>query len=90
MHKGYVYLIHFDKKFHHARHYIGWSKEYPLNKGGRLEAHKKGNGAKILRALVQRNIGFRIVQIWHDQDGFYERKLKNYKKASTFCWKCKK
>ena len=89
-HKGYVYLIHFEEKLHHAGHYIGWSQEYPLIKGGRLDTHKKGQGARILNALVERGIGFNVVQIWHDQNGFYERKLKNRKNAGRECWKCKK
>lgn len=86
---GYVYLIHFDKPLCHAKHYIGFSEEYPLKKGGRIDKHRKGQGAKILRALVDKGIGFRVVQIWHHQPRGFERKLKNQKNASRICSDCK-
>jgi predicted GIY-YIG superfamily endonuclease len=85
---GHVYLIHFDKKLHHALHYIGFCEDGNLD--SRFQTHKSGGGAKILRALNQKGIGYNIVRTWKNVDRNFERRLKNYKKSSCFCPKCNK
>ena len=39
-----VYLIHFSVKYRHSQHYIGFAKDVKK----RFEAHKKGQGARLL------------------------------------------
>lgn len=83
-----VYLIHFDKKLHHAQHYIGFVDE-PVHKlGKRVEYHRKGKGSKLLKALVEKEIGFSVIRTWDDGDRNFERKLKNQKKSSRLCPIC--
>lgn len=83
-----VYLIHFDKKYYHAQHYIGFVDE-PIHKlEKRIEYHKKGRGSKLLKVLVEKGIEFSVVRTWPDGDRNFERSLKNKKKASRFCPIC--
>lgn len=83
-----VYLIHFEKPFRHARHYIGFV-EHARNLNRRLEHHRAGRGSRLLRAVAQAGISFEIVRIWAEGDRSFERKLKNRKEAPTFCPVCK-
>lgn len=84
-----VYLIHFNKKFSHAQHYIGFVDHL---KGhtfeSRLEYHKKGADSKLMRAVTQAGISVRVADIWPDGDRNFERMLKNKKKARCFCPIC--
>ncbi len=80
-----VYLIHFDQKFHHAQHYLGFVDH--LNNHtleSRVEYHKKGKGSRLLRAVALAKINFDVVRTWPDGDRNFERSLKNKKKASQF------
>lgn len=81
-----VYLIHFSKPFHHARHYLGYTED--LKK--RLHHHKKGTGSRLLRAVGEAGINFRVVRTWPDADGHFEQKLKKGKNSSKLCPICKK
>lgn len=58
--RGTIYLIHFDRPFKHARHYIGWSSNTPK----RFEAHIAGRGSKLLAAVAAAGIGFNVVRVW--------------------------
>jgi hypothetical protein len=68
---GTVYLICFDRPFHHARHYLGYTE----NIIGRLERHQSGHGSKLLRAVNEAGIKYGIVRIWEGVDRHFERKL---------------
>lgn len=81
-----VYLIHFDKPLHHARHYIGYAEDYNVAK--RLEHHRAGRGARLLAVLNALGIGYQIVRTWPHAGKHFERHLKNMKKTSKFCPVC--
>lgn len=83
-----VYLIHFDQKLHHAQHYIGFVDHPAHSLESRLEYHKKGLGSKLLRAVGQKGIEFKVVRTWEEGDRNFERKLKNQKNASKLCPVC--
>lgn len=85
MNKGQVYLICFHEKYYHAKHYIGFARN-GVDK--RIERHRKGQGARLLRALVLAGIGFDVVRVWDDVDRHFERKLKKRKNAKHFCPNC--
>jgi predicted GIY-YIG superfamily endonuclease len=70
-----VYLIHFNTKFHHCQHYIGYSADDLFF--ARIEHHKKGTGSALVRAVNLAGIGWAVVRIWPLQDGNFERKLKS-------------
>lgn len=79
-----VYLIHFDKPFKHAQHYIGYTEHFEE----RMDCHKHGTGSRLLRAVNKAGIGWKVVRTW-EGDGNLERRLKNWKKASQLCPVCK-
>ena len=84
--KGFVYLIHFNTKLHHAGHYIGFS--FDVDK--RFQAHKEGKGGRLLQVLNEKGIDYKIVRVWENVDRTFERKLKNQKNAWRLCPICSK
>jgi predicted GIY-YIG superfamily endonuclease len=80
-----VYLIHFDKPYRHAKHYIGHCEDGKLEQ--RLARHRKGDGAKLLAVIQKAGIGWKVVRIWPDGDRELERKLKN-RAATDKCPVC--
>lgn len=82
-----VYLLCFNKKFKHAKHYIGFAENQRTFEI-RLEHHKKGRGAKLMDAITKAGIGFTVSRTWPDGDRNFERKLKNRKKSSQICPHC--
>jgi predicted GIY-YIG superfamily endonuclease len=78
-----VYLIHFERAFWHAQHYIG----YTANLDQRVEQHRKGTGAKLLRAINTRGIPWQVVRTWPGGHAL-ERALKNRKNSRNLCPVC--
>ncbi len=83
---GTIYLVHFDRPFHHAKHYIGWTGNGDVEV--RLKSHRNGNGSKLLKAAVASGVTFRLVRVWEHQDRNVERTLKNQKNAGRLCPVC--
>ncbi len=80
-----VYLIHFNKPYKHAQHYIGFTD----NMERRLHEHElTSRGAKLLQVASAAGIKFTIARTW-DGDRKLERKLKNRKKSSSLCPICR-
>jgi predicted GIY-YIG superfamily endonuclease len=82
-----VYLIHFKTPLKHASHYIGFT-ETPETLERRIDHHRKGSGAKLMRAVVEAGIEFEVVRTWDDADRDFERKLKNKKNSRILCPIC--
>lgn len=78
-----VYLIHLARPYHHARHYLGCTHDL----SHRLLMHRKGTGAKLLRAVSRAGIPFEVVRTW---DGYREKEveLKAQKNAPRLCPMC--
>lgn len=60
---GVVYLLHFDKPFKHARHYVGFCEKLS-GVDSRLEYHANGRGSKLMAAVSQAGITWSIVRLW--------------------------
>jgi predicted GIY-YIG superfamily endonuclease len=73
--RGVVYLIHFERPFKHARHYIGFAGGKDHRE--RIERHRNGRGARLLQVLNEHGIGYRVVRVWRNVTRDFERKLKN-------------
>jgi len=82
-----VYLLCFDTKFKHARHYIGYVKKAE-GLEPRMEKHRKGTGSKLMAAVSKAGIGFQITRLWSNADQNFERWLKNKKNAKYLCPCC--
>lgn len=80
---GEVYIIHLDRKFGHAAHYVGWAKDVRK----RLFHHRKGTGARFLLRVLEAGIGFSLVVRFAGtkQD---ERRLKNTNNTKHYCPTC--
>lgn len=81
-----VYLIHFDKPYRHAQHYIG----YTVDLDHRIYDHQHNvNGARLLQVVRNTGINFRVVRTWPEGDRTFERRLKNRKNARKLCPVCR-
>jgi hypothetical protein len=80
-----VYLIHFDRPLHHARHYLGYCADGTLEV--RMIMHRAGRGARLLAVLRELGIGWRVVRVF-EGDRKLERRLKNWHKARSLCPIC--
>lgn len=84
---GIVYLIHFDKPYKHANHYIGFVEEDLCR---RLQEHLDNYGSKLLKAVNNANIQWEVVRVWEGVDRNFERKLKKRKNSKQMCPVCNK
>src|ERR1700691_2727468 len=82
---GTVYLIHLQRPYHHARHYLGWTMDVER----RLALHRAGGGSPLLRAAVAAGISFEVARTWSG-DRHLERRLHRYKNdAAQLCPICR-
>lgn len=73
-----VYILHFEKAIgsakHQAKHYSGFTSR---NIDVRLREHlAKSNPVPIVRAFVEKGIGYKIGKIWHNEGREFERHIK--------------
>ncbi len=85
-----VYLIHFDEPLGdrsnprgQARHYLGYTEDLDA----RMEAHRRGNGSAIMRAVSEAGISWRLVRTWPGGRDV-EKKLKSQHNSPRFCPIC--
>ena len=78
-----VYLVHCERPLAHAQHYLGYTANLPR----RIEQHRKGTGAKLLRAFNRLGISWDVVRTWTGGPDL-ERKLKNQKNSRALCPVC--
>jgi hypothetical protein len=81
---GTVYLLHFDRPFSHACHYLGWAKPG----SARIARHLMGKGSALTRAAYAAGVRFTLVATWEGTRAD-ERKLKNRKNSRGLCPVCK-
>ncbi len=79
-----VYLLHFSRPHHHARHYLGITDDLK----SRLKQHRKGRGARLLAVIASHGISFTLARTWQG-DKALERRLKNRKASPRLCPICK-
>lgn len=82
-----VYLIHFDRPYKHARHYVGFTEADDVVE--RVAQHEAGNGARLLAVVAAAEIKFRVVRKWPGASRDFERRLKNARHTPRFCPECK-
>jgi predicted GIY-YIG superfamily endonuclease len=80
-----VYLIHFDKPYKHARHYLGWTD----NLETRLNEHINGNGSRLLQVISAADITWTLARVWTNAPRGFEMHLKrNHKDSKSLCPQC--
>ncbi len=80
-----VYLLHFERAYRHARHYLG----YAQNLEERLQRHRAGNGARLIQVIRAAGIDFVVARVWSDGDRHLERRLKRWHKTRSLCPMCR-
>jgi predicted GIY-YIG superfamily endonuclease len=81
---GTIYLIHFDRPYKHARHYIGFTDDLRR----RIEAHRDGGGSRLMQVVKEAGIGWHVARLFSGDRNF-ERRLKNRKNAANLCATCR-
>jgi hypothetical protein len=82
---GTVYLLHFTQPYKHARHYLGWAAAGHLD--SRIEAHRSGQGARLMAVIEAAGIGFELARTWPGGRA-RERQIKRQGGASRCCPLC--
>jgi predicted GIY-YIG superfamily endonuclease len=80
---GVIYMLHFDRPYQHARHYVGWTEDLL----DRLDAHANGHGARLIAVIWQAGIGFTLIRIC-EGTRHRERAIKHAGGASRYCPAC--
>lgn len=79
-----VYLLHFDRRYQHAGHYLGSA----ANLDARLAEHAAGTGARLTQVVKDAGIGWSLARTWQGGRQL-ERSLKNRGGASRICPICR-
>lgn len=83
--EGTVYLLHFDRPYKHAAHYIGWAR--PGRLAARLQEHADGGGARLTQVVAAAGIGWQLARTWPGSRR-RERQIKKQGGASRCCPVC--
>lgn len=81
---GTVYLLHFDRPYKHARHYLGWTQNF----FARLDRHLAGNGARLIEVITAAGITFTLARLWPNATRALERRLKDQHNTPRLCPIC--
>lgn len=85
-----VYLLHFDRPIHHAKHYLGYTCLDSVDR--RINRHRNGSGAKFLRVANHLGIQYSVVRTWecsnHVEAKHLERRLKSWHNSPKLCPVC--
>ena len=80
---GVIYLLHFERPYQHARHYLGWTQDLQ----NRLDLHQKGQGARLLAVVKEAGIAWSLSRTWSG-DRSRERQIKRMGGLSRSCPDC--
>jgi predicted GIY-YIG superfamily endonuclease len=80
---GTVYLLHFDTRYKHAGHYVGFTFDLE----SRVADHLAGRGARLMEVIVDAGIGARLARTWSGSRRL-ERRIKNGKATPRLCPVC--
>jgi len=82
---GVIYLLHFDRPYRHAWHYLGSTDDGHLAE--RFTAHAIGRGARLTHVVAKAGIGCQLARTWPGGRA-RERQLKRQGGASRRCPLC--
>jgi len=88
-----VYLLHFDRPYRHAAHYMGYAKTLKAVHE-RVDAHyaaTPGDGLhhRLMQVIRAEGIGFTLARIWPNGTRDDERKWKKHGHARRRCPICR-
>ena len=72
-----VYLLHFEPRYQHAGHYLGYAKDVMA----RVALHRSGQSGSVLpEAAARAAVNMMLVRVWRQKGRKFERKLKGASK----------
>jgi hypothetical protein len=81
-----LYLLHFDRPYEHARHYLGYSSGDPIH---RITLHRAGrSGCRLTEAVARAGISMSIGWCCYVGDRHDERRLKERSHLPLLCRRC--
>lgn len=87
-----IYLIHFQKPFKHAKHYLGFSTDSDTLRK-RITSHEhhtaSSKGSRLMKYVSEAGIKWKVVRLWADGTRTMERQLKNRGGSARHCPICK-
>jgi predicted GIY-YIG superfamily endonuclease len=82
---GWVYLIHFDDPYKHAKHYTGWTTDLCQ----RLVAHAQGKaGARLMEVVAEAGITWALARV--ERGTRRKERARKGRTASVWCPMCRK
>jgi predicted GIY-YIG superfamily endonuclease len=78
-----LYLLHFDPRYRHAGHYLGYTEDLPK----RFALHLSGRGSPLVRAAVRSGSKIALVRLWAG-DGNAEQEIKRRGSRARLCPIC--
>ena len=88
VHYGYVYLIHFNEPYKHAKHYLGSA----ICLEHRLARHRAGTGARLMEVITEAGISWEVSKIWRcdspEEARVLESRLKGWHHDGRLCPTC--
>jgi hypothetical protein len=82
-----LYLLHFDPKYKHAGHYLGYADD-PWKRVSE-HRHVPSKASPLVRAALGAGATVVIARLWHDGDRSLERRLKRQGGLSRHCPFCR-
>lgn len=82
---GMIYVLHFERAYHHAKHYIGIALDGNVNR--RAFEHVTGIGSPLVKAVVEAGIEVYLT-LTVPGDRKLERKMHN-RHGTNVCPRCK-
>lgn len=84
-----IYILHIDPPLHHAKHYVGFTKDKTVDR--RVNEHLTQSGRRPSKLVGAALLAGRTVTLAATLDGdrALERRLKARKNAAAFCEICR-
>jgi hypothetical protein len=83
-----VYLLHFETRYHHARHYVGFVADGDAQR--RLQEHLSGQGSALVRAVASLRVSPSQLVLAVSGDRGLERRWHNrHGHGAALCPRCK-
>ena len=78
-----IYLIHYDRPYKSAGHYLGYSKDFEA----RMKRHRQGRGANLIKVIQKAGIDWKVVRTWPGSPKL-EAELKRWHNNKLICPIC--
>lgn len=82
-----VYILHFNRPYFHARHYVGYTEDTDRRFKEHFNCHQ--SGSPLIQAALEAGITITVSKIYFDGDRNLERKIKKSHHTERYCPLCK-